>query len=66
MKELGYGKGYKYPHSFKGAVIDEECIPDKLKDRSYYKPSDRGYEKEVALRMDKVRNAKKKAEEGQG
>lgn len=66
MKELGYGKGYKYPHSFKGAVIDEECIPDKLKDRSYYKPSDRGYEKEVSERMKKVRNAKKKAEEGQG
>ncbi|HXI09297.1 MAG TPA: replication-associated recombination protein A, partial [Thermodesulfobacteriota bacterium] len=51
MKDLGYSKGYKYPHSFKGAVVEQEYLPDKLRGRSYYEPSDRGYEKEVRERV---------------
>ncbi len=54
MKGLGYGKGYKYPHSFKGAVIEQQYLPDKLKGKRYYKPSDRGYEKEIAERLKKT------------
>ncbi len=37
MKELGYGKGYKYAHDFKDAKVDQQHMPDKLKDRKYLK-----------------------------
>lgn len=53
MKTLGYGKGYKYPHSFKGAVVEQDYLPDTLKGRTYYKPSERGYEKEISERLKK-------------
>ncbi|TAN62527.1 replication-associated recombination protein A [bacterium] len=53
MKELGYGKGYKYPHDCEGAVTDDECLPDKLKGSRYYRPSDRGFEKNIAENLKK-------------
>ncbi|MBI5826816.1 MAG: replication-associated recombination protein A [Deltaproteobacteria bacterium] len=61
MKDLGYSKGYKYPHDFKGAVVDQDYRPREIKDRSYreikdrsyYRPSERGYEKEIRERMEK-------------
>ena len=59
MKELGYGKGYKYPHSFEDGLVDQQCLPDKLKDKRYYKPSGRGYEKEIAERMEENERKKK-------
>ncbi|MBI5327683.1 MAG: replication-associated recombination protein A [Deltaproteobacteria bacterium] len=37
MKELGYGKGYKYPHNYEGAKIEQEYLPEALKGRKYYK-----------------------------
>ncbi len=36
MKELGYGKGYKYAHDYEGHVVNQQHLPDKLKDRKYY------------------------------
>lgn len=53
MKGLGYGKGYKYPHSYKGGIVEEDYLPEKLKGRGYYKPTDRGYEKEIKERLKK-------------
>ena len=53
MKDLGYHKGYKYPHDFEGGVTDQVCLPDKLRDRRYYKPTDRGYEKNIAEHLKK-------------
>jgi len=53
MKDLGYGKGYKYPHSYKGAYVEEDYLPESLKEKKYYKPSERGYEKEIDERMKK-------------
>ncbi len=47
MKDLGYGKGYKYPHSFKGHWVKEEYLPDKLRGKRYYFPSDSGKEKGI-------------------
>lgn len=58
MKELGYHKGYKYPHSFKGATVEQDYLPDRLKGKKYYKPSDRGYEKDISERLDKIRKKK--------
>ena len=44
MKGLGYGKGYQYPHDHKGGYVEEEYLPEELKKRSYYRPTEMGYE----------------------
>ena len=53
MKDLGHAKGYKYPHNYKGAVVEEDYRPREIKDRNYYRPSERGYEKEIKERLSK-------------
>jgi len=53
MKELGYGKGYKYPHDYPEDEPGEPCLPEGLKGRTYYRPGARGYEKEIAELMRK-------------
>jgi len=61
MKDLGYGKGYKYAHDYKGAYTYQEYLPDKLKGRRFYFPSDRGYEKKIKERLEKWRGQRKKS-----
>ena len=51
MKELGYGKSYRYPHIAPEAIVDQQYLPSKLKGRKYYFPSDRGFEGEIKKRM---------------
>lgn len=53
MEDIGYGKGYKYPHSYKGHWVKEDYLPDKLKGRKYYVPSDIGFEQEIQKRINK-------------
>lgn len=50
MSEMGYGKGYKYAHDYKGAKVDQQHLPDELKNKKYYKPTDRGLEKKIKRR----------------
>jgi putative ATPase len=52
MKDLSYGKGYKYAHDEEDAVADMTCLPPALEGRQYYEPKDRGFEKEVKRRLD--------------
>ncbi|TET53169.1 MAG: replication-associated recombination protein A, partial [Actinobacteria bacterium] len=52
-KKLGKGIGYKYPHSYPGAKVEQEYRPEKLKDRKYYKVIDQGIEKKLAERFKK-------------
>ena len=59
MKNMGYGKDYKYPHKYEGHFVDEEYLPPSLKGRRYYKPGDQGFEKEVAERIRKWWDPKK-------
>lgn len=47
MEQLGYGKDYKYAHDYEGHITAMQCLPDSLKDRHYYNPSDQGLEKKV-------------------
>ena len=54
MKELDYGKGYKYAHDEEGKVADMECLPDNLRDRRYYHPTQEGREKLLAQRMEEI------------
>lgn len=51
MEELGYGKQYKYSHDFQGHFVDQQYLPDNLKDRQYYLPTDLGKEKEIRERL---------------
>ncbi len=51
MREIGYGKGYKYAHNYEGAKIEQEHLPKELKNAKYYEPTDRGFEKEIRKRM---------------
>jgi len=55
MKELDYGKGYLYAHDQDGRVADMDCLPDSLKGRSYYQPTQEGREKLLAQRMEEIR-----------
>jgi putative ATPase len=58
MKGLGYGKGYQYAHDYEGAVIDQQHLPDALRERRYYLPSERGQERIIKEKMEKVRSPK--------
>jgi putative ATPase len=60
MKELDYGKGYRYAHDEEGRVADMDCLPDSLKGRSYYKPTQEGREKLLAQRMEEIRRIRSK------
>ena len=48
MEDLGYSVGYKYAHDFPGHVVKQQYMPDAVKDRKYYEPTDIGYEKRIA------------------
>ena len=51
MKQHGIGVGYRYPHDFEGADVDQQYLPDELAGRRYYLPTDQGYEATLAGRM---------------
>ena len=55
MKHLGYGQGYQYAHSLESKVADMQCLPDNLKDRTYYQPTNEGLEKRIRERLDEIK-----------
>ena len=58
-KGLGHGQGYDYPHNHEGHWVKQQYLPDELKDRRFYHPSDQGYEAQIAERLKKWRDADK-------
>lgn len=59
-KELGRGLDYKYPHSYPGAWVDQQYLPNKLKNAVYYEPNFTGkYEASLAGQYDKINEMKK-------
>jgi putative ATPase len=60
MKDLEYGKGYKYAHTEADAVADMSCLPSALEGRKYYEPTERGFEKEIKRRLDGWEEIKRK------
>jgi putative ATPase len=62
MKDLGYGKDYKYPHDYPDHFIEEEYLPENLKGKTYYHPTEQGFEKEIKKRLEAWR--KKRMEKG--
>ncbi len=59
MRDLGYGKDYQYDHDFPGAVSPMESLPDQLQGKSFYKPSDRAFEREIEKRIEYFRRLRK-------
>jgi putative ATPase len=55
MKGLGYGQGYQYAHDLDAKVADMQCLPDNLRDRVYYRPTNEGVEKRIRERMEEIR-----------
>jgi putative ATPase len=51
MRQMGYGKDYKYSHDYEGHFVDQEFLPPQLKDRRYYHPGQEGAEKEIGQRL---------------
>ena len=64
MKDLGYAKGYRYAHDETGRVADMDCLPASLQGRSYYRPTQEGREKQLALRMEEIRKIREAKREG--
>ena len=60
MKNIGYGEGYKYAHNFEEKVTEMQCLPDNLAGRSYYKPTEQGFEARIRARMAEIGKMKKK------
>jgi putative ATPase len=54
MKELGYGRGYRYAHDFDEGIIGQQNLPENLAGRRYYEPTGRGFERELASRLERI------------
>ncbi len=59
MRDMGYGAGYQYAHDFQDALVEQQHLPEQLKDRKYYFPSERGLEKEIKEKMEQIEKIKK-------
>jgi len=64
MKELEYGKDYKYAHDYQDAFVPQEYFPDKLQGKVLYSPTDAGYEKIIKERVAEWRRRKAEAKKG--
>ena len=62
MSTLGYGKGYQYAHDAEEKVTDMTCLPESLAGRTYYKPTDQGFEARIRQRLEEIRRIQKKAQ----
>lgn len=62
MKKLGYGKGYQYAHELDSKVADMQCLPDNLRDRTYYHPTTEGMEKRIRERLEEIKRRRAPAD----
>lgn len=60
MSSFGYGKGYQYAHDSEDKVTNMPCLPQSLQGRTYYRPTDEGFEKRLRQRLEEIRNIKAK------
>jgi putative ATPase len=58
MKNIGYGTGYQYAHNHEDKITDMQCLPDNLAGRTWYKPTDQGFEARLRARLEEIRNLK--------
>jgi putative ATPase len=62
MGQLGYGKGYQYAHDAEEKVTDMTCLPQSLVGRTYYQPTDQGWEARIRQRLEEIRRIQKKGQ----
>ena len=60
VAHLGYGKGYQYAHDAPDRLTEMQCLPDNLKDRRYYRPTDEGFEKKLKEKLQAIEEWRKK------
>jgi len=60
MRELDYGKGYKYDHDHDDGIAQQDYLPDQIARENFYQPTGRGYEKIISERMAYIKQKKKK------
>ena len=60
MANLGYGRGYQYAHNAPERLTEMQCLPENLKDRRYYRPTDEGFEKKLKEKLHAIEEWKKK------
>ena len=58
MKNVGYGKGYQYAHDYEEKVTNMSCLPENLAGRTYYQPTDQGFEQRIRQRLEDIRKIK--------
>jgi len=63
MKNIGYGQGYQYAHDAEEKVTDMTCLPESLAGRTYYNPTDQGFEARIRQRLEEIRRIQKKPAE---
>ena len=61
MKGLGYGKGYQYAHDIEGKIADMECLPEGLRGKTYYRPTNEGIEKRIRERLEEIKRRRAEA-----
>jgi putative ATPase len=66
MGHLGYGKGYQYAHNVEEKVTDMRCLPEGLAGRTYYLPTDQGFEARIRQRLEEIRRIQKKGQTTRG
>ena len=59
MKNIGYGQGYQYAHDLESKVADMQCLPDNLKDREYYAPTNEGVERRIRERLEEIKRMRR-------
>ena len=60
MKDIGYGKGYQYAHDYRDKLTTMQCLPDSLKDKTYYHPTEQGVEGRFKQRLEYIKEWKRK------
>jgi putative ATPase len=60
MSHIGYGKGYQYAHNVEEKVTDMTCLPESLAGRTYYKPTEQGFEARIRQRLEEIRRIQRK------
>ena len=61
MRNVGYGKGYQYAHDSEEKLTDMTCLPESLIGRTYYTPTDQGFEARIRQRLEEIRRIQKKS-----
>ncbi|HJY85299.1 MAG TPA: replication-associated recombination protein A [Candidatus Acidoferrales bacterium] len=64
MRHIGYGRGYQYAHNTQEKITDMPCLPESLLGRTYYRPTDQGFEQRLRQRIEEIRRITRRHKQG--